>query len=79
MCSSRMPAASIYHNKAWTEETSFQIRAVNFGKQKCGFLKAWKDKCHIEATSMLGRGLVCLKTKLVSTSDVPGVELSVFS
>ena len=59
-------------------ETPFQSRTVNFGKEKCGFLSAWKDKYNIEATSVLGCSFVCLKTKLFNSGDVPRVELSVF-
>lgn len=76
MCSSCMTAASRYQNSKEKEETLFQIWAVNFRKEKCGFLPVWKDKCHIEATSILGRSLVCLKTKMFNI--VPEVELSVF-
>jgi hypothetical protein len=72
-----MTAASRYQNSTGKEETPFQIRAVNFGKKKCGFLPAWKDKCHTEATSILGRSLVCLKKRLFNIGDVPEVELYV--
>jgi len=78
MCSSRMTAASRYQNSTGKKETPLQTRAVNFGKENCRFLPAWKDKCHTEATSIFGRSLVCLKTKLVNIGDVPGVELSIF-
>ena len=73
MCSSCMTAVSRYQNSIGKRKHPFRSELLILEKKNAGFYRLGKDKCHIEATSILGRSFVRLKIKLVNTGDVRGV------